>query len=156
MNFKCSALVIFAGLSAIQVCAQTAWPAFMPRLQAAVSESPVAAVLPGGGVSVLPDTALPPQRASSHGLWTGWACGNRMCDVRIAVEQVSQTQATLAFAMVSPLDIPLTERAIGQFVGEELQVPLGSGARLVLRRRADGDMDFSTGSPEKQLLSAGV
>jgi dienelactone hydrolase len=79
-----------------------------------------------------------------------------VCDVRIAVEQVSQTQATLAFAMVSPLDIPLTERAIGQFVGDELQVPLGSGARLVLRRRADGDMEFSYWKPEKQLLSAGV
>ena len=156
MVFKKFTMAIVAGLSAIHVGAQTAWPAFMPRLEAAASESSVAAVLPGGGVSVLPDPALPPQRASWHGLWTGWACGNRVCDVRIAVEQVSQTQATLAFAMVSPLDIPLTERAIGQFVGDELHVPLGSGARLVLRRRADDDMEFSYWKPEKKLLSAGV
>lgn len=156
MNLKSFALVITAGLLAIPAAAQTTWPAFMPRLQAAVSESPVAAVLPGGGVSVLPDPALPPERASWHGLWTGWACANRLCDVRMAVEQVSPTQATLAFAMVSPLDAPLTERATGQFVGDELHVHFGRGARLVLRRRTDGDMEMTYWKSEKLLLYAGV
>ena len=156
MGYKNFALLVLAGLLAMPAGAQTAWPAFMPRLQAAVSESPVTAVLPGGGVSVLPDPALPPERASWHGLWTGWACGNRLCDVRLAVEQVSQTQATLAFGMVSPLDAPFTERAVGQFVGDELQVPFGSGARLVLRKRSDGDMELSYWKSEKLLLYAGV
>lgn len=156
MGYKNFALLVLAGLLAMPAGAQTAWPAFMPRLQAAVSESPVTAVLLGGGVSVLPDPALPPERASWHGLWTGWACGNRLCDVRLAVEQVSQTQATLAFGMVSPLDAPFTERAVGQFVGDELQVPFGSGARLVLRKRSDGDMELSYWKSEKLLLYAGV
>jgi dienelactone hydrolase len=156
MGFKSFALLVVAGLLAMQAGAQTAWPVFMPRLQAAVSESTVTAVLPGGGVSVLPDPALPPERSSWHGLWTGWACANRLCDVRLAVEQVSQTQATLAFAMASPLDALLTERATGQFVGDELQVPFGSGARLVLRRRPDGDMELTYWRSEKLLLYAGV
>ncbi|MFC7459631.1 alpha/beta hydrolase family protein [Hydrogenophaga defluvii] len=127
----------------------------MPRLQAAVSESPVIATLPEGGAPTPPEPTLPAHLVRWHGLWQGWACGGRQCDVRLAVERVSATQVTVAFAHVNPLQGLFAERAVGQFVGDELVLPL-TGARLTLRLRNDGDMEMAFWKPEKQLLSVGV
>ncbi|WP_222621966.1 alpha/beta hydrolase family protein [Variovorax sp. PAMC26660] len=136
--------------------AQTAWPDYISRLQPAVSESPVAAVLPEGGTMVPPDPTLPAARKRWHGLWQGWACGGMQCDVRIAVEQVTSERATVAYAGANALQGLLTDRAEGLFKDEELAVRLRTGSRLVLRLRADGDMEMSLWKPDTQLVSAGV
>lgn len=149
------ALAICAFLTA-DLGAQTAWPDFMPRLQPAISESPVSAVLPAGGTSVAPDASLPLERTRWHGLWHGWACGGMQCDVRIKVEQVSSRQATVAFASANAIQGLLAERTTGRFDQNELHAPLSGGARLVMRLRADGDMEMSYWKPQTQLVSVGV
>ena len=63
--------------------AQTAWPAYMPQLEAGPSESSVAAVLPTDVKVLRPDTALAPAKARWSGIWNGWACFGRQCDIHI-------------------------------------------------------------------------
>ena len=135
--------------------AQTTWPAIMPRLKPALSESLVAAVLPAGDASVPPTSASPAERLRWLGQWSGWACQGRQCDVRIAVEDLSAEQATVAFAMADALQGQLAERAKGAFDNDELIVSF-SGKRVVLRLRTDGDMEMSFWKPESQLMSVGV
>ncbi|MEX1166089.1 MAG: hypothetical protein WEK74_04345, partial [Hydrogenophaga sp.] len=153
-SYRLIALAV-SSISAVAASAQPSWPAIMPRLKPAVSESPVAAVLPAGGISVPPVSALPAERMRWLGQWRGWACLGRQCDVRIDVEGLSGQQATVAFAIADALQGQLAERATGTFENGELTVPL-SGKRLVLRLRADGDMEMSFWKPETQLLSVGV
>ncbi|MEO8248454.1 MAG: alpha/beta hydrolase [Burkholderiales bacterium] len=149
-------MAIVTSSLALTGCAHTAWPAFMPRLQPAVSESPMAAVLPAGGTMVPPDPALPAARARWHGTWQGWACNGMQCDVRIAIEQVSLTRATVAYAGASAQQGLITDRAEGSFAGDELSVRLKTGSRLALRLRDDGDMEMSLWKPDPTLLSVGV
>lgn len=156
MKTQSTVWVIAACLLTEAAYAQTEWPDLMPRLKAATSESPVAAVLPSGGAITVPDLALPIHRARWHGLWRGWACGNRQCDVRVAVEHVSEVDATVAFASASLIQGAFAERAQGKFLGNELVVPFTNGSRLILRLRSDGEMEMSYWKSEKQLVSVGV
>ena len=136
--------------------AQTAWPDYMASLRPAISESPVAAVLPPDVALTPPDAALAQDKARWAGLWQGWACAGLQCDIRIAVEKVSDLSATVAYAGASAGQGLLTDRAEGEFVGDELWLRLRTGARLVLRMRASGDMEMSLWRPDTQLISAGL
>lgn len=155
MNHRLMTLVLSTLLSPL-LNAQTAWPAFMPRLQPGLSESPAPAVLPSGSEPVLPDASLPLERSRWHGLWHGWACAGMQCDVRIAIEQVSAQHATVAFASASAVQGTMAERGSGNFENEDLIVPLAGSTRLVMRLRGDGDMEMAYWKPETQLVSVGV
>jgi len=136
--------------------AQTAWPDYMPGLAPALSESPIAAVLPNDVVVVAPDALVPPEKARWSGIWQGWACRGWQCDIKIAIEKVSETGATVAYAGASAGQGLITDRADGRFVDGELRLRLRTGANLVLRLRTSGDMEMSLWRPANQLLSAGV
>ncbi|HSV57918.1 MAG TPA: alpha/beta fold hydrolase [Variovorax sp.] len=136
--------------------AQTAWPAYMPQLLAGPSESPVAAQLPADAAPVPPDASVPAKRARWSGVWRGWACFARACEVQLAIEKMSEAGATVAYAGASSVQGLITDRAEGEFVGDELQVRLSTEAKLVLRLRESGDMEMSLWKPDSKLLSAGV
>lgn len=137
--------------------AAIAWPSYMPDLVASASESSVAAVLPADVVITPPDGSLPFDRARWSGIWQGWACMSRACDIRIAIESVAAAGATVVYAGVSDQQAQVTDRAQGRFVGNELHARLHTGARLVLRLRDGvGEMEMSVWRPESQLLAAGV
>jgi len=137
--------------------AVTAWPSYMPDLVAGFSESSVAAVLPADVVITPPEASLPVEKASWSGVWQGWACRSRACDIRVAIESVTTTGATVVYAGVSEQQPQVTDRAQGSFVGSELHAWLHTGARLVLRLRGGMDeMEMSVWRPETQLLAAGV
>lgn len=135
----------------------TAWPSYMPDLVAGFSESSVAAVLPADVVVTPPDASLPVDKARWSGVWQGWACMSRACDIRVAIESVTTTGATVVYAGASEQQRQVTDRAQGSFVGNELHARLHTGARLVLRLRGGVDeMEMSVWRPETQLLAAGV
>lgn len=137
--------------------ATTAWPSYMPDLVAGFSESSVAAVLPTDVVITPPSASLPVDKARWSGVWQGWACMSRACDIRVAIESVSTTGATVVYAGASEQQPQVTDRAQGSFVGNELHARLHTGARLVLRLRGGVDeMEMSVWRPETQLLAAGV
>lgn len=136
----------------------TAWPSYMPDLVAGFSESSVAAALPADVVITPPDASLPVDKARWSGVWQGWACIFRACDIRVAIESVTATGATVVYAGVSDQQPQLTGRSQGSFVGNELHARLHTGARLVLRLRegSAGEMEMSVWRAETQLLFAGV
>lgn len=135
--------------------AATEWPAGIVQLAPARSDSLVEAVLPSD-VSITPPPAeLPPARARWSGHWQGWACAGAACDVRIAVEAVAPDGARIVYAGASAQS-SFTDRVQARFEGDELLARLGTGARLVLRLRTDGDMEMSLWRPETTLLAYGV
>lgn len=136
--------------------AQTAWPAYMATLQPGPSESDVAATLPAEVKVLPPDASLSSTRARWSGIWNGWACFARQCDIHIAMEQVSEQQATLAYVGASATQEQITDRVEASFVGDELHAHMRTGNKLVLRLRDSGDMEMSLWNPEGKLRSAGV
>ena len=144
-----------AGLRMVPCQAQTAWPAAMPELTRGWSESSLTAVLPEPVQITQPAPGLAASQRSFSGLWAGWACQSASCDVKVAIERVDDQGATVAFAGANGWQSPVQDRGQGQFVGAELHTPLKTGAKLVLRLRADGDMDMSLWRAER-LLSVGV
>jgi len=135
--------------------AQTAWPAFTRELAAGPSESPVAAVLPATVAALPPDTSLPRELARWSGTWNGRSCRDALCDTRLAIRDLSAGGAVVDFAAASAQQT-VNDTATAQFIGEELQMRLRTGARLALRLRPDGDMEMSLWRADGQLLSLGV
>lgn len=142
-------------LTALAAQAQTAWPGYIHALKPDVSDSLTPAVLPPDVAIAPPGPEVPPARARWSGAWQGWACPGQACDVKVAVERMRPDGATVAYAGASSASSH-AHRGDAQFVGEELHLRLGTGARLALRLRADGDMEMSLWRPDTQLLAAGV
>ena len=152
--------IVPIGLAAVlawtSATAQTAWPAYMPQLQAGPSESDVPAALPADVNVLQPDASIAAASARWSGIWRGWACFGRACDIKIAIEQVSDTRATLAYAGANALQGQVNDRVEGTFAGDELRAQLHTGSTLVLRLRESGDMEMSLWKPHDRLVSAGV
>ena len=107
-------------------------------------------------ISITPPAAnLPADKARWSGVWKGWACWASLCDVKIAIEKVTDTGATLAYAGGSE-QTTLNDRGEAQFVNDELVFRVKTGARLVLRLRANGEMELSIWRPDTQLIATGV
>lgn len=136
--------------------AQSNWPDYIGSLTPSQSESPVAAVLPADLVISSPAAALAPDRSGWSGHWNGWACRAWACDVKIAVEHLSQDEATIVYAIASARLQPVTQRATGKFVKDELLVRLNTGSQLVLRMRAKNQMEMMLRATDTRLLAAGL
>ena len=135
--------------------AQTAWPDYMPGLSAGFSESPVAAVLPADMTITPTAVSLPADKARWSGLWQGWACGGALCNVKIAVEKVTDMGATLVYAGGSSTS-SLTERSEALFESSELVFRVKTGARLAMRLRAGDEMELSIWRSDGQLIATGL
>ena len=81
--------------------AQSSWPDFMPRLNSALSQSPVASVVPPDVVVEPPTPDVPPDKARWSGKWSGWACQDQACDTKLVVEKVTAAGATIVYAFAS-------------------------------------------------------
>ncbi|WP_345944677.1 prolyl oligopeptidase family serine peptidase [Variovorax sp. dw_954] len=132
-------LVLWAGLAS----GQTRWPDYMSSLEPDASESAVMAALPADAAVHAPDAALPASRQRWSGTWSGWACAARICDVRLAVEQVTDQGATIVYAAASSAMGRYSERFDARFNADgELQGTLTNGRQLVFRLRDAGVMEF--------------
>jgi dienelactone hydrolase len=149
------ALIVIVVWSMGAAQAQTQWPDYIHTLKPDWSESPVAAVLPAGVVIAAPGSEVPAARARFSGNWQGWACPSQSCDVRVAVERLHADGATVAYAGADATG-RLAHRGEAQFVAEELHLRLHTGARLVLRLRADGDMEMTLWRADAKLMASGV
>jgi dienelactone hydrolase len=115
----------------------------------------VLAVLPADVTITPPGADVPAARARWSGRWQGWACMGKACDIKVAVERMQGEGATVVYSGASATGANL-HRGEAEFVGDELHLRLAAGAKLVLRLRADGDMEMSLWRPDTRLLSAGV
>lgn len=120
----------------------TNWPDFMPTLVPGKSSSPVAAYLPANTEIVPPAANLPPTKAAWSGKWSGWACADRVCDTKLAVEKVTNDGASIVYSFASQSVRPFATRAQAKFVGNELQADIGGGANIAYLMRPDGNIDF--------------
>lgn len=129
-------LLIGAFLLASQLAtAQTPWPGYISLLEHDTTESTVPAVVPVGVLVRAPDASVSADKARWSGMWSGWGCVARACDVKVVVESVSDSGAVLVYAGAS-VSSQHTERVQAQFVGRELTAPLSTGSTINLRTRA--------------------
>jgi dienelactone hydrolase len=152
------AAVAAASLLAGAAHAQTALPAGAAQMRPVPAETSASAELPPDVAVVKPDAAALEGGRSLlpwSGIWRGSACRFAQCDVKVAVEKLSADVATVVYAGASATQ-RVTERGEAQFVDNALQMPLRTGATLVLRLREDGDMEMSLWKNVTQLLSHGV
>ena len=136
--------------------AQTAWPEYMPALSVGLPESTVPAVLPEGTAITPPAADVSSDKARWSGIWNGWACRAALCDVKIAIEKVSEATATLTYVGANAEQGVISDRGEAQFVADELVFKVKTGAKLALRLRTNGQMELSLWRPETQLLSVGL
>ncbi len=136
--------------------AETAWPAYISRLKPVPSESSVSAVLPADVVIDAPDAQVPADKARWSGQWHGWACPNWQCDIKVAIEAVSETGATVVYAAANARMGRFSERAKGLFESDELSIKLSTGSTLVMRLRNTDEMEISIWNSGGRLLAAGV
>lgn len=132
-----------------------AWPDFISQLVPGRADTSVTATLPTDSTVRQPPAGTPPERLRWSGTWQGWACVARACDVRLAIESVDAAGATVAYGAASEQLAPVSLRAQGKFVEDELRVALENGFQLVMRLRADGDMELLL-TRATQWVMAGV
>lgn len=132
-------MVATASLAAM---GQTKWPEFMPTLQPGLSLSPARVELPTGLSAQSADPGLAPGRAAWLGAWRGWACLNKICDIKMFVERVSNDGATLHYAFASARANPSIVKVDGKFVDDELRVQLAGGATVAYRMRESGEAEY--------------
>lgn len=136
------AMVLATASLCITVCAQTAWPKFMPSLDPGLSTSPVPAVLPQDITIEPPPTDVPADKARWSGRWRGWACQDQVCETRLVVEKVGVDGATILYAFASAKQKPFIVRVEAKFAGDELQGTLSNGGKLYYRFRKSDDIEF--------------
>ena len=95
-------------------------------------------------------------KARFNGIWSGWGCQLRGCDIKQAVEKISEGAATIVYAGASK-ESGLAERVQAVFAGDELKATRSTGAVLAFRIRTgnSGVMEF-VGSNSGVIRVAGV
>ena len=83
------------------VAGQTRWPSYIAELEHDTSEGPVTANLPLDARVTVPPASLTASKVRFSGIWSGWGCQSRICDVKLAVEALSDTAASVIYAGAS-------------------------------------------------------
>ena len=153
--FKLPIFAILA-LASHLVSAETNWPGYISQLEHEASESPVAAVVPPDAAVQTPGSNVSQTRARWSGIWSGWGCQGRVCDIKLVVEKLSEEGATLVYAAATQSS-KFSERVQAVFSGDELKATLTTGSVLSFRIRAgdSGLMEF-VGYGNGALRIAGV
>ena len=156
MNFF--KLIFFALLVSMGqlIAAQTNWPGYISQLEHDTSESTVAAVLPTDASVQAPASTVPSNKARWSGIWSGWGCQPRVCDIKLVVEKVTDGGATIIYAAASDSS-ELRERVQAAFTDDELIATLSTGTVLSFRIRSgsSGVMEF-VGFNKGEVRIAGV
>ena len=121
--------------------AQTPWPASLSTREPGLSQSPVSVVIWSVNIEP-PGPGVAPDKARWAGKWSGWACRDQACDVKLIVEHVTPEGARVITGFASATVKPNTSRGNAQFVGEELQVKWRDGSATAYRMRPEGDIEL--------------
>lgn len=153
--FKISAALLMT-LASQFIAAQTNWPGYITQLELDTSESPVAAILPPDLIVQAPDASIASEKARFSGVWAGWGCQSRVCDIKLAVEKITVDGATVVYVGASDSST-VSERVTAVFSGNELKATLPTGTVLSFRFRANdsGVMEF-VGNNSGVIRVAGV
>lgn len=151
--------IIFALLVSIGqlTASQTNWPGYISQLEHDTSESTVAAVLPADASVQAPANGVSSNKARFGGIWSGWGCQSRVCDIKLVVEKLTDEAATIVYAGASSTG-KLTERAQAVFAGDEFRARLSTGTALSFRIRSgnSGEIEFAGIAPDGTVRLAGV
>ena len=146
----CGVLVVSAA------SAQTAWPDFMATLTVSVSKSPQKVTLPADvKIAQLPADA-PADVSRWLGVWSGYACRDFGCDIKVAIENIEGTAVTLVYGWANATQVFPAERLSGDAINGEIRAKLRGGGSLVLRLRANNAMEMVVLRPNNQWAIAGV
>lgn len=153
--FKLTAFLVLT-LASPWVAAQTNWPGYITQLEHGLSESPLAAVVPADVAVQAPGHNISLSKTRWSGIWSGWGCLARACDIKLVVEKLSDASATVVYVGASDSS-ELSERVQAVFSGDELQATLSTGTAISFRFRAgnSGVMEF-VGYNKGELRVAGV
>ena len=153
--FKLTAFLVLT-LASPWVAAQTNCPGYITQLEHGLSESPLAAVVPADVAVQAPGHNISLSKARWSGIWSGWGCPARACDIKLVVEKLSDASATVVYVGASDSS-ELSERVQAVFSGDELQATLSTGTAISFRFRAgnNGVMEF-VGYNKGELRVAGV
>lgn len=113
----------------------TAWPAYMASLEPEPSESTVPAIVQPDVCIESPPPGLPASMTAWCGAWSGWADQGRTSDVRLIVEKVSLSGATVVCVRASARRGVQSERVGAVWHEGELQANLPDGAIVHFRMR---------------------
>lgn len=112
-----------------------AWPDFMDALEPEASESAVAAVAPTDVAVLRPSNDLPASVSAWSGEWTGWAGQGRSYDIKLIVERLSLSEATIVCVRASNAQDAFSERISALIHANELRCHLRNGASIQFRMR---------------------
>jgi hypothetical protein len=119
------------------------WPGSQAFLQAGVSRSTRAAVLPTDVRVTVPDDNVPAGLRLFSGRWTGWSGTGHRASVEIAVESLHPNGGTIAYAYSSPTSALIQHRIGVRLIdNQELEGVLPGGEIVNFRIRPDGNMDY--------------
>ena len=147
----CAAVCLLAAaVRPADACSSDEWPEFQPRLDASPSNSQVTAVQPTLPLSPAP-TGTAAERAEYGGLWKGWMCRNKACDVAVAVARVTNDGAEVEFSSGDGRYGRFSNTLSMKFEegGEVLCGEFPSGQALMLGLRGDGQMNVMWAHPGK-------
>lgn len=134
---------------------KTDWPGFLSSLEFDLSESPVEAKLPSDIVIKAPGPEVPREASRWSGIWSGWAGQARVVDVKLVVESISVTTATVVCIIGSEQGGYRCERVQAFVFGNELHGTLASGTVLAYRMRHSQTIEmFRRSGPDRWM--AGV
>lgn len=144
---KC--FVLLAALVSALPCAaatQTPWPADIGNLKPDVSRSPVLTEFPTGVELLAPPADLPSDKAKWAGLWKGWGCPEKACDLKLVVLSVSPEGAKVIQLYGARNAVPNPAVRDAVFVENELQINAGQ-LKVAYRMRPDGNIEMFRVAP---------
>lgn len=111
------------------------WPPWASTLEPGVSTSTVKVVLPSVIQVSSPPSGPAASRAIWLGLWTGWACAEKECDIALLVEHVTESSATITYFTANDFQKPARYRLQVHFGGDEIHGQVPNGPILAFRMR---------------------
>jgi hypothetical protein len=149
--------IFFFSLGSITVThAKTDWPEFQPRLSAGQSNSPVKAPPIKTAISSPADTT-DVAKAAYLGKWDGWMCRRRRVDVKVAVSEINDNEAMVAYHVASEQIAPTTQSFTGKFLDGEIVGILPHGrSEITLAMRDDGNLNIRWRNLDREGWCTGI
>jgi hypothetical protein len=85
-----------------------------------------------------------PAKAAYGGVWEGWMCRDKVTDIKLAVDSVTDNGATILYAAGSSSFGTYNETLNGRFsnTAELLEAQFGRGDKLYAGMRPDGNLNI--------------
>lgn len=130
----------------------TYWPPIIGYAHPGITTSPVKAVLPESAVISPPSPDTPPERAKWLGRWSGTACTDDACDIKLAVLSVTGDKARIIQMIGASWVNPNPDIRDAVFEGDELILRSETRLRVAYRMRPSGIVEMLRVAPNGGLV----